>query len=187
MGKRRRQIHISQFSGLYDISVALWQFPLFIYFTSIRSPVALSRFCLYTPALAPVASRHCGRQRWPSCPWAYPQDSALLCFAWFSYKLHVQHFYYSHERFSCFIIPWHQETLPDIQLHIVPSELDLSQFQEEKQKKNLLFQWVHTFPLPAHGELPANLMKTLVTGKLLQTNKKAGHDFSLLLFPNFLS
>lgn len=28
-------------------------------------------------------------------------------------------------------------------------------------------------------------MKALVTGKLLQTNKKAGHDFSFFLFTNF--
>jgi len=61
----------------------------------------------------------------------------------------------------------------------------LKQFQEKKKKRNLFFQWVHTFLLSAYTELAANLMKALVTGKLLQTNKKAGHDFSFFLFPTF--
>lgn len=55
---------------------------------------------------------------------------------------------------------------------------------KEKEKKNLFFWSVHTFPLSAHRKHPANLKKALVAGKLLQTDKKAGHDFSFLLFPN---
>lgn len=153
--------------------MALWQFTLFIYFTSIHNPVAWSRFYLCKSALAPVASHRHERQRWPSCLQGWPLDSTLPYFAQF-YKLHKQHFYYRHERFSILL---HR----DIRKHFLIFSFNLSLMNSiwtnfkkiNKRGKNMCFWWVRAFLLSAQRDLPANLMKSLYQGNFFKQMKKS--------------
>lgn len=150
--------------------MALWQFPLFIYFTSIHNPVALSRFCLYTPALAPVASHHWWRGRGdqvtcrarprtlpshalPSSPICYTSNISITDMRSSSALLH-------HDTRKLFLIF-------SLSLSLLNSVW--KNFKKKGGSKYFLSVSSH-FPQSAHRELAANLMKALIAQKCLQTN-----------------